>query len=518
MKTLILLLASALSLAAQTSTLTVCDTQNPNHCATIKVGGGGSPFNFSTGISAPNVNVTSAAGSGNRCAEVDSAGKILGMATDCLTAGGGWTAGGNNIFTGNTLWSDGVTTYSMGMNASHLVMIRVGVAGTIIDFSNGGLPTVALGAATTGNLTLTGITGSTQCLQVNTSGFVSGTAAPCGAGGGGAVTTLAANAPITVNAPTGAVTISCTSCLTTAGGFTVGGNNIWTGNSIWTDGVTSYSLGMNSSHLVLIRIGVAGTIIDFSNGGLPTVALGAATTGNLTITGLSAVTQCLQVNASGFVSGTGVPCGSGGGGGVSSVNASGSGISVSPTSGTVFVSNTGVTSNVAGTGISLSASTGAVTITNAGVTSIGGSGPIGLSASTGAVTVSCSSCLTTPGGWTVGGNNTFTGNIQWTDGVTFYAMGMNSGHLVIVRAILGGTFLDMSGSGPSAQIRTGLIDAGNLNGSAMVMSGSLTVTGNLYNRTFSGTPNCSGVANGWQGFDTATGTLWICNGGSATAH
>ena len=58
--------------------------------------------------------------------------------------------------------------------------------------------------------------------------------------------------------------------------------------------------------------------------------------------------------------------------GVSSVSGSGAGISVSPTTGAVVVSNTGVTSIVAGTAISISGSTGAVTINNAGVTSVNG--------------------------------------------------------------------------------------------------------------------------------------------------
>lgn len=73
--------------------------------------------------------------------------------------------------------------------------------------------------------------------------------------------------------------------------------------------------------------------------------------------------------------------------GVSSVSGSGAGISVSPTTGAVVVSNTGVTSNVAGTGISVSSATGAVTITNTGVTSIVAGTAITVSGSTGAVTI-----------------------------------------------------------------------------------------------------------------------------------
>ena len=73
--------------------------------------------------------------------------------------------------------------------------------------------------------------------------------------------------------------------------------------------------------------------------------------------------------------------------GVSSVTASGSGISASPTTGAVIISNTGVTSNVAGTGISVSGATGAVTITNTGVTSVAAGTGISVSASTGGVTI-----------------------------------------------------------------------------------------------------------------------------------
>ena len=73
--------------------------------------------------------------------------------------------------------------------------------------------------------------------------------------------------------------------------------------------------------------------------------------------------------------------------GVASVTASGAGISASPTTGAVVISNTGVTSNVAGTGISVSGATGAVTITNTGVTSIVAGTGISISGATGAVTV-----------------------------------------------------------------------------------------------------------------------------------
>jgi hypothetical protein len=48
------------------------------------------------------------------------------------------------------------------------------------------------------------------------------------------------------------------------------------------------------------------------------------------------------------------------------------------------------------------------------------------------------------------------------------------------------------------------------------LGGSYTVTQNFYNRSFFGTPNCSGVSDGWTGVDTSgTGNLWICISGVA---
>lgn len=75
--------------------------------------------------------------------------------------------------------------------------------------------------------------------------------------------------------------------------------------------------------------------------------------------------------------------------GALNVVAAGTAISLTLSSGTLTVANTGVTSNVAGTGITVSGATGAVTITNAGVTSLAGTAlQITASASTGAVTLS----------------------------------------------------------------------------------------------------------------------------------
>lgn len=79
-------------------------------------------------------------------------------------------------------------------------------------------------------------------------------------------------------------------------------------------------------------------------------------------------------------------------GGVSSVTA-GTGITATPTTGAVVVSNSGVTSAVAGSGISVSGPTGAVTVANTGVTSIVAGSGITVSGSTGAVTLSATASV-----------------------------------------------------------------------------------------------------------------------------
>jgi len=80
--------------------------------------------------------------------------------------------------------------------------------------------------------------------------------------------------------------------------------------------------------------------------------------------------------------------GGGGGGGVTSVTAAGAGISATPTTGAVVISNTGVTSvSPSGAGIAVFPTFGAVAVQNTGVTSLVAGPGIVVSGASGAVTV-----------------------------------------------------------------------------------------------------------------------------------
>ena len=68
--------------------------------------------------------------------------------------------------------------------------------------------------------------------------------------------------------------------------------------------------------------------------------------------------------------------------GVSSLTAGGAGLLVSPSTGSVIIKNTGVTSLTAGTGVSVSNTTGAITINNTGITSLTAGTGISVSGST----------------------------------------------------------------------------------------------------------------------------------------
>lgn len=224
-----------------------------------------------------------------------------------------------NIAILSNLTSNGIVTTSGGTGA--LSVTATTGSGSVVLATSPTLVTPNIGAATASGLTLSGITGSTQCLHVNTSGIVSGTGADCGSGSGLTVgsTTVASGTTGRVlydnsgtlgemtNTGTGTVNVLQTSpTLTTPalgvatatsvaiGGATIGANGLAVTGHILLEGVTS--------------TGATGTgkfVFDTS----PTITTG------MTLGFITGTTQCLHVNTSGVVSGTGSDCGTGGGGG-----------------------------------------------------------------------------------------------------------------------------------------------------------------------------------------------------------
>jgi hypothetical protein len=202
---------------------------------------------------------------------------------------------------------------------------------TAIDNSrNGYLVNLTVGGTTTFP-----ITGSTQCLQVNSSGVLSGTGAVCGSSGGGGITSIngLGGPAITITAPgSPGITVSsagtnvalslpqgiATTSAVTFASVTTGAGGAFNSGAAGTSvafQTTNYNLMMNgngdiSAHgdIALtgsgsLKIGST-TAIDSSRNGL-FVNLTAGGTTTLAITGS---TQCLQANSSGVVSGTGSPC------------------------------------------------------------------------------------------------------------------------------------------------------------------------------------------------------------------
>lgn len=97
------------------------------------------------------------------------------------------------------------------------------------DFPGGAtssLVTFSGGLTASNNVTLSGITGSTQCLHVSSTGVVSGTGSDCGTGSGG-VTGIATLAPLITSGPTGSVTLSTSFSTSTFNAFSA--QNTFTG-------------------------------------------------------------------------------------------------------------------------------------------------------------------------------------------------------------------------------------------------------------------------------------------------
>ncbi|QEL14802.1 beta strand repeat-containing protein [Limnoglobus roseus] len=171
------------------------------------------------------------------------------------------------------------------------------------------------GATSLGSTTLTSITGSTQCLQVNSSGVVSGTGSTCGAGGGGSGTVNSGTANQLAFYSSTGTAVSGTSDITDSG-TTVGVNvpTVVTSASasaltVGASGATNPALTVDASTassvtgIAIKSAATAGTTTitatdSGSNSGLTIQSKG---TGNLFLYGGSSVgTGGIFINGGGF--------------------------------------------------------------------------------------------------------------------------------------------------------------------------------------------------------------------------
>ena len=173
-------------------------------------------------------------------------------------------------------------------------------------------------------------------------------------------------------------------------------------------------------------------------------------------------------------------------------------------SGTIALTNTGVTSLIAGTGIGVSGATGAVTVSNTGVTSLTGTAnQIAVSAASGAVTLSF------PAGGITTTTGTFTSNVFVTSVVD--STSASTGAL----QVSGGAGFGKSIYVTNTATIAGATDATSTTTGALIVSGGVGIGKNLF---VNGNTNVSGkltragniTATGWgtsgAGFVLSTAT------------
>ena len=216
-------------------------------------------------------------------------------------------------------------------------------------------------------MTLGNITGSTQCLQVSSTGVISGTGSACGSGSGAVSSVSNSDSTLTISPTTGAVvaslnlghantwtaaqtytnsdlillgsstgTTTFTSANSSATNYTItvpaatgtlpllSSNNLWSGSNTFTGVIGSLgspgavTIGATATNGGILK-GLGNTYDLVLENGSGTIVASIAdssstfTMANAAISGITGSTQCLQVNSSGVISGTGSACGSGGG-------------------------------------------------------------------------------------------------------------------------------------------------------------------------------------------------------------
>ena len=117
------------------------------------------------------------------------AGVLTGTGSACGSGGGSGISGGTSgqlaIFGSATTITSGIAVGNSANNIPQLSSLAL-LNNSVINWASpGSIGSGTPGTGTFSSLTDSGITGSTQCLHVNSSGLISGTGSDCGSGGSG---------------------------------------------------------------------------------------------------------------------------------------------------------------------------------------------------------------------------------------------------------------------------------------------------------------------------------------------
>lgn len=196
----------------------------------------------------------------NQCLHVNSSGVVSGTGSDCAV--------GTSVSN-----SDGTLTISP-TTGTIVASLNLGNANTWTGLQS-------FNAILTSTLTLSAISGSTQCLQVNSSGVVSGTGAPCGSGGAGVTSFSGDGVIISNSASTGAVTDT----LASAGAHTILGNNTTsaaTPTYTSNPSVSSITLNGSTSGSAMLSVSTTGGTLNLGSTNATVTSAGALTVASVT--------------------------------------------------------------------------------------------------------------------------------------------------------------------------------------------------------------------------------------------
>lgn len=208
------------------------------------------------------------------------------------------------ISTGVSGLGTGVATFLATPSSANLAAAMTDETGTGANVF-GTAPTISSPTINTA-ATLGYVTGSIQCLHVNSSGAITGTGSDCGSGGSTAFSAL-----------TGSTNTTAAMVVGTGASIAASGSGTITATAAPVAGITGFGTGIGTFLATPSSANLASAVTGETGSGAlvfgtsPSLTSPSIATGE-TLGFITGLTQCLHVNTSGVVSGTGSDCGSGG--------------------------------------------------------------------------------------------------------------------------------------------------------------------------------------------------------------